>query len=85
MTIETKVLKLLSSDKYLVKLLESLRTAKTDVSSIWKHEIPENYRKKNMLHSSELTLFTKLIHNMLMMKLCQRNKEFKLVFGLLKI
>ncbi|UDM70660.1 hypothetical protein [Vagococcus fluvialis] len=46
MTIETKVLKLLSSDKYLVKLLESLRTAKTDVSSIWKHEIPENYRKK---------------------------------------
>lgn len=46
MTIETKVLKLLSSDEYLVKLLESLRTGKTDVSSIWKHEIPENYRKK---------------------------------------
>lgn len=46
MTIETKVLKLLSSDEYLVKLLESLRTAKTDASSIWKHEIPENYRKK---------------------------------------
>lgn len=46
MTIETKVLKLLSSDEYLVKLLESLRTSKTDASSIWKHEIPENYRKK---------------------------------------
>lgn len=46
MTIETKVLKLLSSDEYLVKLLESLRTAKTDAYSIWKHEIPETYRKK---------------------------------------
>lgn len=46
MTIETNVFKLLSSDSSLVKLLESLRTTKIDTVGIWKHEIPENYRKK---------------------------------------
>ncbi|UDM75056.1 hypothetical protein [Vagococcus fluvialis] len=46
MTIETKVFKLLSSDVILVKLLESLRHSKIDTVGIWKHEIPENYRKK---------------------------------------
>ncbi|MCM2138817.1 DUF806 family protein [Vagococcus fluvialis] len=46
MTIETNVFKLLSSDSSLVKLLESLRPSKIDTVGIWKHEIPENYRKK---------------------------------------
>lgn len=46
MTIETKVFKLLSRDVILVKLLESLRPSKIDTVGIWKHEIPENYRKK---------------------------------------
>lgn len=46
MTIETNVFKLLSSDSSLVKLLESLRLSKIDTVGIWKHEIPENYRKK---------------------------------------
>ena len=46
MTIETNVFKFLSSDSSLVKLLESLRPSKIDTVGIWKHEIPENYRKK---------------------------------------
>lgn len=46
MTIETQVFKFLSSDIDLVKLLESLRPSKIDTVGIWKHEIPENYRKK---------------------------------------
>ena len=46
MTIETNVFKLLSSDSSLVKLLESLRPSKIDTVGIWKHEIPETYRKK---------------------------------------
>ncbi|MGF2053319.1 hypothetical protein [Vagococcus fluvialis] len=46
MTIETQVFKLLSSNVDLVKLLESLRPSKIDTVGIWKHEIPENYRKK---------------------------------------
>ncbi|MFZ6624506.1 hypothetical protein ACOXU5_02310 [Vagococcus fluvialis] len=46
MTIETQVFKLLSSNVDLVKLLESLRPSKIDTVGIWKHEIPETYRKK---------------------------------------
>lgn len=50
MTIETSVYKLLNGNTELVTLLNSLRKTKlpADESGIWKHEIPENYRKKEL-------------------------------------
>ncbi len=48
MTIETQVYKLLANNTELIKLLESLRKVKLgDESGIWKHDIPETYRKKD--------------------------------------
>lgn len=47
MNIETRVYRLLNSDKTLIELLSKLRQKKLeDDTGIWKHDIPENYRKQ---------------------------------------
>lgn len=46
MNIETRVYKLLANDLELINLLRTMRKKQlTNENGIWKHDIPENYRK----------------------------------------
>ncbi|MFL0441602.1 hypothetical protein ACH0AK_14650 [Enterococcus pernyi] len=47
MNIETRIFKLLNEDRDLLSLLKSMREGSISESGIWKHVIPENYRKTN--------------------------------------
>lgn len=46
MNVETRVYKLLSNDSKLTELLASLRITKTKDNGIFKHDIAENFRKR---------------------------------------